>query len=106
MNECEHTKLLELWSGEIKSGYRVYECSDCGRVVVTYQSLFDGVEYDVSKAVNERDALRAELDAVKAVLEDILTCAGYHSGAGGWVVSESLMDEIADVLGNNEASES
>ena len=76
MNECEHTKLLELWSGEIKSGYRVYECSDCGRVVVTYKSILDNAEYDVSKAVNERDALSAQLATAIMHLESIL---GQHT---------------------------
>ena len=71
---------------------------------------FDEIILTLSREVDSvfislNDA-RAENERLRAVLKDIQTCAGYHSGAGGWVVSESLMDEIADVLGNNEASES
>ena len=77
MSECEHNELLEIWSGGIKSGYRVNECNDCAHIVVTYQSLFDGVEYDVSKAVNERDALRAELETAVSHLQTITTAYNY-----------------------------
>ena len=62
MNNCTHELMTTMWESQ-ETAYKIKRCVECDRILCTYTSI-NGDEYNVTKAVRERAALRAAISAV------------------------------------------